>query len=275
LAEAEAARLAAEASARDAEERSSQLRGRLAGIERSLLQAQRERDEARADLVGERARAQALESGNVDIAARATAEAAQAKLIAGYAHEQARLRAELDERDRRVQAIERERPPKADVDRARTESEQLRARLAELDLELKRKDSVIERTASAAAHERARSERLVASERQTLAERNDARARSAEVNARVAALEAERDRLAAAVAVVEAKLHKAENEIEERRERIRKLKRELADSERRAEAGILRARTLEAVRARVLALEAAVAGEAQQLAGIEEALRST
>ena len=154
------------------------------------------------------------------------------------------------------------------------ESPELQARLKELELELERRDAAVERAASAAAHERARAERLVTSERQALAERNDARARGAEINARVAGLEAERDRATFALQGCEEKLRQAETESEGRRERVRKLKRELLDCERRAASGIQRARMLEVVRARVQALEAAVAGEARRVAGIEEALRA-
>ncbi len=146
-------------------------------------------------------------------------------------------------------------------------------RLAELALEVQRREAVIERTASVAAHERARCERLVAGERQALAERNDARARAAEADARVAAIDLERERAAAALAHAEARFLKAEGEVEGKRERIRELKRELEEAERRAAESAHRGQTLELVRSRVQALEAAVAGEASRVAALEASLR--
>ncbi len=186
-----------------------------------------------------------------------------------------RLRAEAAERDRRLVELERERPPKPEFDRLRAELETVRARVAELTLEVQRREAAVERAAAAAAHERARSERIIADERQALAERNDARARAAEATAQLAGLESERDRIAASLSIAEAHARKSDNDVKEKRERIRQLKRELEDAEQRAAAGVARGRALEIVRARIQALESAVAGEATRVAGIEAALRGS
>ena len=69
------------------------------------------------------------------------------------------------------------------------------------------------------------------------------------------------------------KAHKADNEIKEKRERIRQLKRDLEDAERRADHGIRRAKTLEQVRARVHALETAVATELTRVTALESSIR--
>ncbi len=272
--EVDAARVAAEAAAREAEERAAQLRIKLQSTERALAAAERERDEARATMAAERARADLLASrGGAEAVGEAQSVAAVAREREELSHQLERLRAELADRERRAVLLEQERPPRAEVDRARGELEAARTRVSELQLELQRREAAVERASSVAAHERARSERLVAGERQALAERNDARARAAEAQARVAGLESDRERAQSGLEVAEARAHKAENEIKEKRERIRQLKRELEDAERRAQVSASRGRALEVVRARAQALEAAVAGEATRLAGIEATLR--
>ena len=157
---------------------------------------------------------------------------------------------------------------------AHQELEELRARVADLVLELTRRDVAVERAASAAAHERTRSERLIGDQRQALAERNDARAKAAEVSALVAGIQADRERAKTALELSEARANKAESELKEKRERIRELKRELEDVERRAGFGVARGRALEQVRARVHALELAVLGEAGRLKTLEAHLRT-
>ena len=290
LADAESARLAAEASARAAEERAAQLRGRLVALERGLATAERERDDARATIAAEQARVaafaehartntatspEALEAVMRDAAERARIEAEGARAREVSLQQLTRLRSELDERERRLTTLETDRPSQKDAERQRAELDGVRARVAKLTLELSRRDAAVERAASVAAHERARSERLVASERQALAERNDARARVAEITAKVSGLEGERERLAASLAIAEEGAHKAENEVTQKRERIKQLKRDLEDAERRAAVSAQRGRALETVRARVQALEAAVAGEASQVADIEATLRGS
>jgi hypothetical protein len=66
---------------------------------------------------------------------------------------------------------------------------------------------------------------------------------------------------------------KAENESRERKERIKQLKRELEDAERRLQAEGVRAGAVDDVRARLTAMEAALRGEAERMAVMEEALR--
>ncbi len=273
--DAEAARLAAEASARDAEARAMELRGRLVGIERALASAERERDEARAKVAeAPREAAPSATSATGAEPRPLGVDAEHARLFEERNRIVDRLRAEASERDRRLIEIERERPPKPEFDRLRTELEQHRARLAELTLDLARRDVAVERAAAAAAHERARCERLVADERQALSDRNDARARAAEVTAQLAGLEAERDRVSASLEIAEAHARKSDNDVKEKRERIRQLKRELEDAERRASASVARGIALETVRARIHALESAVAGEVSRVAGIEATLRN-
>ncbi|MEO6950481.1 MAG: hypothetical protein ABI321_01605 [Polyangia bacterium] len=164
--------------------------------------------------------------------------------------------------------------PASNVDTLRDELDGLRARVAELGLELQRRDAAVERAAAAAAHERTRSERLIVDQRHALVERNDARARAAEASALVAGIDADRERAKSALEFTEARAQKAEQEVKEKRERIRELKRELEDVERRAGHGVARGRALEQVRARVHALELAVLGEAGRLKHLEVQLRS-
>ncbi len=182
-------------------------------------------------------------------------------------------RAALKEAQNQLAALERDRPARSEVDGMRDELTKLRARNAEVYLELQRRDGAVERTAAAAAHERARAERLVADERQALAERNDARARAAQSQAKLSGVESERERAEASFRITEARAHKAENEVKEKRERIRQLKRELEEAERRVELGIRRARTLETVRSRVQALESAVANEVTRISALESSIR--
>jgi predicted RNase H-like nuclease (RuvC/YqgF family) len=92
-------------------------------------------------------------------------------------------------------------------------------------------------------------------------------------SAKLAGVESDRERAEASWRAAEAKAHKAENEIKEKRERIRQLKRDLEDAERRAEHGIRRAKTLEQVRARVHALETAVATEVTRVTALESSIR--
>lgn len=156
----------------------------------------------------------------------------------------------------------------------RIELDELRTRVADLGVELQRRDAAVELAAAAAAHERARSERLIVDQRQALAERNDARAKAAEASALVAGIQADRERAKTALELCEVRASKAEAEVREKRERIRELKRELEDVARRAGHGVARGRALEQVRARVQALELAVLGEAGRLKHLEAQLRS-
>lgn len=174
------------------------------------------------------------------------------------------------ERSRAEAAIERDRT----ADALSAELESLRARVVELGLELTRRDAAVERAAATAAHERARSERLIGDQRQALSECNDARAKAAQMSALVAGIDADRERATTALELSEARARKAEQEVKEKRDRIRELKRELEDVERRAGHGVARGRALEQVRARVHALELAVLGEVGRLKTLEAQLRT-
>jgi hypothetical protein len=142
------------------------------------------------------------------------------------------LRGALADRDARLNALERGRAadPEEAV-RIETELGRARLKLAELEGELERKETLVERAAAAAGHERARAERLVAEERRAIGDRNEARARAAEAEARAASLSLENEQL----------------------QRIREEEEE--------------------VRARLSAMEAALKGEEQRIARVEEALR--
>jgi hypothetical protein len=126
--------------------------------------------------------------------------------------------------------------------------------------------AAFERVQSALMHERARSERLIADERRALHERDEARARAAEAEARTAALSAQIEGLTAAREEERDRAVAAENEVRERKERNKQLKRELAE----AQAG---AAQVEGVRARLAEVEQALRGEEQRMALLEDALR--
>jgi chromosome segregation ATPase len=179
------------------------------------------------------------------------------------------LRHELADRDARLVAMEKTHPPQAEVERMEAELAQARTRLGEIGLELERREAAVDRAAAAAAHERARAERLVAEERRAMHDRNEARARAAAAEAKIAGLTdaLERGRLKEEAEGERAR--KAENEVRERKERVKQLKRELEDAERRAQ----RAAGIDAVRARLEQMESTLRGEEQRMALIEDALR--
>ncbi len=150
---------------------------------------------------------------------------------------------------------------------------EVKARVAELELELGRRDSAVERAAAAAGHERARAERLVAEGRHALGERNEARARSAEAEARAATLAVEVEEVQARLTVEEGRANQAESDLQAKKERVKQLKRELEESENRLVEADARAAHLELVRQRLGAVESALRVEEQRMAGMEEALR--
>jgi chromosome segregation ATPase len=183
------------------------------------------------------------------------------------------LRHQLAELGEKLSAFERQHPPSADAERLERELQQTRGRVAELEAELGRRDANVERAAAAAAHERARAERLVAEERRALADRNEARARAAEAEARAAAVAVDNERLRAAVEAEAERAHKAENEVQAKKERVKQLKRDLEDAERRLATAAGRAALVESVEERLGAVEAALRGEAERMGAMEAALR--
>jgi hypothetical protein len=242
----EAARAAADEAARAAEEKLEALRGRVQALERELGEAQRLAE-------AERERAARMSEGvpSGDERARLEVDAKR------HAEENVRVREQLAGRERELASLV-------------GELESARARSGELELELQRREGAVERAAAAAGHERARAERLVADERHAMAERNEARARTAEAEARAAQLGTELEQLHGRLSAETERAHKAENEVLAKKERVKQLKRELEESERRLAE---RVGHLDVVRERLGAVEDALRGEEQRMAGLEEALR--
>jgi chromosome segregation ATPase len=175
------------------------------------------------------------------------------------------LRHELTDRDARIVALERQHPPADEVARMEVELAQSRIQMADLKLEMSRRETTAERAAQAAAHERARAERLFAEERRAVAERNDARARTAEVEAQVSALAVELERARRERELEAERARHAESEARERKDRNKRLKRDLEDAERRAS-------RVEVVRERLSGLESALRAEEERLGQMEAAL---
>jgi hypothetical protein len=181
------------------------------------------------------------------------------------------LREALRERDARLNALEAAEAARASEAQSPTatsallataheeEVAQLQARIGELVRELERRDLSVERAIAAAAHERARAERLVAEERRALVERNDARARLAELEARVATLRSEAERLAREREAEADRAQRAEREAEAQRERGQRL----------ADAASGRA---DHVRQRLSGLTSVVESELRRLASLEAKL---
>ena len=107
------------------------------------------------------------------------------------------LERDVDDAEQRL-SEERQRPTSA-VDDSDALLDALR-RVAELQAELARKDLQLERSAQAAAHERARAERMIADERRALSLRNEAKARAADAEARAQQLMAQISALEGALA---------------------------------------------------------------------------
>jgi len=212
---------------------------------------------------------------------RTLGELEAARAVAEGATQRAdRLRDTVQDLELQLAAAQRERGETRRDSRVEHDAERDRAlqeqaeELVRLRAELSRREGAVERAAAAAAHERARAERFVADERQAVAERNDARARAAEAQARVAGLQADKERAQAGLEQALQRAEKAESDLAEKKERIRELKRELEQEQRRALHGIKSHKALSAVRARVHALETAIIGEATRLASLEAALRA-
>jgi chromosome segregation ATPase len=163
------------------------LRTRIAGLERELMNAD-------AIAAADRARAaQLLADVEAEVKERADAGVRVRHALRERDREVAALRHELSDRDARLTALEQRTPVADEVERLEAELATTRARLQALTQELARKEAQVERAAAAAAHERARAERLLVDERRTVEERNQSRARAAE-SARQ--LEEARERLA-------------------------------------------------------------------------------
>ena len=150
------------------------LRGRVAALERELMNAD-------AIAAADRARAaQLLADLEREAQERADAAVRLRHSLRERDREVAALRHEVSERDARLTALEQRTPPSDEVERLEAELSTARTRLGAVMQELARKEAQVERAAAAAAHERARAERMVAEERRAVEERNEARGRAAE-----------------------------------------------------------------------------------------------
>lgn len=274
------------------------LRGRVVALERELEEARAETEGARerAEQLGQLLRRLEQEAADgalrhgvaldqvqaererlgrmlaeVEREAKQRAEAAvrMRQLLKEREHEVELLRRELQGRDARLVALEKGHPPAEEIGRMEAELGQVRARLADLLLEMQRKEAQIERAAAAAAHERARAERLVAEERRAIGDRNEARARAAEAESRAAQLAVEVERLGRELERAAERVREAENEARERKERVKQLKRELEAAEGRAQAQP----RVDDLKVRLAALEGELRGESQRLRYMEDALR--
>lgn len=137
-------------------------RGRVAALERELMNADAiaAADRARsANLVADLER-EAQERADVLVRLRHSLRERDREVAA--------LRHELSERDARLTALEQRTPPSDEVERLEVELATARTRLGAVTQELARKEALVERAAAAAGHERARAERMMASERQAL-----------------------------------------------------------------------------------------------------------
>jgi hypothetical protein len=301
----EVARAAAEVAERQASERVEALHNRLVALERELADAERraEGERERAAQLGELVRkleakvreseaqaysgaaqqgaaldaAQAdrerlsrmLSDVEVEASKRADAAVRVQKGLREREREVEALRRELAERDSRIVALEKLHPPADEVSRMEAELAQARAKVAEVTLEVARRDAAVDQARAAAAHERARAERLVAEERRALQERNEARAHAAESDAQTAAAAAELERTRREREIESERARHAEGEARERKERVKQLKRELESAERR----VARLAAAEGVAERLRGVEASLRGEEQRLLRIEDALR--
>jgi hypothetical protein len=94
----------------------------------------------------------------------------------------------------------------AEARAAGDEAVALRGRVAALEADVTQKDAALERATHAAAHDRARAERLLTDERRALGERVEAKAQAAQAEARAAALSSDLERVRARLADVETAL---------------------------------------------------------------------
>jgi hypothetical protein len=150
------------------------LRNRVAVLERELVNGD-------AIAAADRARAaQLLADMEAEARERADAAVRVRHALRERDREVAALRHELSERDARLTALEKRTPISDEVERLEAELATTRARLQSVTQELARKEAQVERQAAAAAHERARAERLAHDERRLVDERNQARGRAVE-----------------------------------------------------------------------------------------------
>lgn len=150
------------------------LRGRVAALERELMNADAiaAADRARATQLMADLEREAQERADVAVRLRHSLRERDREVAA--------LRHEISERDARLTALEQRTPPSDEVERLEAELASARTRLSTVMQELARKEAQVERAAAAAAHERARAERMVGEERRAVEERNEARARAAD-----------------------------------------------------------------------------------------------
>jgi chromosome segregation ATPase len=304
----EVARRAAEEAERRAEDQIDQMRGHVVALERDVAEArrlaesERERahkldevvrklereaadvragvavevaaaraahDEALAQMVGERDRAHRLLADlERESSERAEAAVRMRQALRDREREVAALRHDLSQRDARLTALEQQHPSADEVERLEAELSMARTRLSAVTQELAHKDAQVERAAAAGAHERARAERLVAEERHAAEERNEARARAAEAESKLAVLNYERERAQLGLAEAQERARKAEEEASERKEKNKQLKREL-------EAAEVRLSGLDSARQRLERVEADLRDEIERVGALEAELRRT
>jgi hypothetical protein len=289
LAEESSARAAAEAAGRSALTRAEMLHGQLTALERELSETSRraEAESERAAQLLELVRAREVQAedalrraaeGDVQresVLFEVQAERERFARLLNEAERESRERAEgvlrtrraLREREREVEALRREVavrdrklieleghvPANLAAEQAEAELARGRTRVAELEVELARRDAAIERAEATAHHERARAERLFTEERLALVDRNEAHTQLTELEARVALLEGERARLQLRLDAELERARRAETEAHE-------LRRHASGTER--------------LRARAEALEAALKDESKRAGRIEDHLRA-
>ncbi len=136
----------------------------------------------------------------------------------------------------------------------------------ELNAEKERLRQAQERAQVALQHERARSERLMADERRAMIERNEARAQAAAGEATRAAVGMEQERLRIAFEKEQERAQTAEEDVQQKKAKIKKLKNTVEEFETRAVA-------VERVAEQIGLVESALRGEEIRLTSLEEALR--
>jgi hypothetical protein len=148
--------------------------GRVATLERELVNAD-------AIAAADRARtAQLMADMETEAQERSESAVRLRHALRDREREVAALRHEISERDAQLTALEQASPPSDEVERLEAELSTARVRLGGVMQELARKEAQVERAAAAAAHERARAERMVAEQRHLVDGAAAARARAAD-----------------------------------------------------------------------------------------------
>lgn len=151
-----------------------EVHGRIAMLERELVNAD-------AIAAADRARtAQLMADMEAEAHERSESAVRLRHALRDREREVSALRHEISERDAQLTALEQASPPSDEVERLEAELSTARVRLGGVMQELARKEAQVERAAAAAAHERARAERMVAEQRHLVDGAAAARARAAD-----------------------------------------------------------------------------------------------